>query len=320
MDSVKDISSFKGLLPIVAMPEYLETWGMDYGYLVEDGLILPYFIEKRSIFTRLIFTTGVLGQSENTEERFLNNAVDYIRKNIRIDFISVPNNTALFNTYPANSVYCRFGTYVIDLTLPEEELFANIHSKHRNVIKKSLKDGVEITRGPENFDKCIDLIILTLQRQNMLYLSKMIYKKLSDNLGENIDFWIATKDGEVQGSSLLIWNKGHSAYYLSGGSIISPYQGSMNLLHWEAIKLMKTRGVREYNFVGARISPDEGSRLEGIQRFKSRFGGEMRTGYLWKLPVNMVKYRLYYLSAHSIAFIQRKRYHGDVIDQEKKFV
>jgi lipid II:glycine glycyltransferase (peptidoglycan interpeptide bridge formation enzyme) len=302
------------------MPQYLQIWGVEYGYLVEDGFVLPYFIEKRSFFSRLIFTTGVLGESKNSEEIFLNHAVSFIKKNIIIDFVSVPNNTALFNAYPANSIYCRFGSYIIDLTLSEEELFANIHSKHRNVIKKAQKDGVVISNGPENFDKCIDLIILTLQRQNMLYLSKMMYKKLSDKLGENIDFWVATKDGEVQGSTLLVWNKGHSAYYLSGGSIDSPHQGSMNLLHWEAIRLMKSRGVREYNFVGARIKPDEGSRLEGIQRFKSRFGGEMRTGYLWKMPVNHLKYKLYYLGAHSMAFLKRKRYNGDVIDQEKKFV
>jgi hypothetical protein len=320
MEISKDITSFESLLPVVAVPQYLETWGIDYGYLIDKGFVLPFFIEKRSIFKRLVFTTGVLGKSDMSEEQFLNSAVEFIKKNVRIDFISVPNATALFSNFPADSIFCRFGSYIIDLTQTEEELFANIHSKHRNVIKKAKKDGVEIKVGPENFDKCIDLIIFTLRRQNMLNLSKMVYQSLNEKLGDNLDFWIAVKDGEIQGSSLIAWNKGHSAYYLSGGSIVSPYSGSMNLLHWEAIKLMKARGVKEYNFVGARIIPGEGSRLEGIQRFKSRFGGKMRTGYLWKMPINHLKYRLYYLGTHTIAFLKRKKYNGDAIDQEKSIM
>ena len=60
-----------------------------------------------------------------------------------------------------------------------------------------------------------------------------------------------------------------------------------------AMKLMKERGVKYYDFVGARINPDEGSKYEGIQRFKSRFGGELKKGYLWKMPLNKFKYKLF---------------------------
>lgn len=320
MEILKDCSSFKSLLPVTALPQYLETLGTDYGYLTEDGCVLPFVIEKRSFFKRLIFTTGVLGISNAGEREFLDRAADFIRRNVKIDFIAVPSATALFNAYPSGSVYCRFGTYIIDLSQAEELLFSNLHAKHRNVIKKAQKDGVEIKVGHEYFDECVGLIKSTLDRQNMLSLPKETFRKLKDSLGPNIDFWIASLNGEIQGSALIIWNKDHSSYYLAGGSSSSPHSGSMNLLHWEAIKLMKSRGVKFYNFVGARIKPEEGSRLEGIQRFKSRFGSTMETGYLWKMPVNKLKYRSYYIGAHLIAFIRNKKYHGDVIDQEKNKV
>ena len=90
---------------------------------------------------------------------------------------------------------------------------------------------------------------------------------------------------------------------------------AMNLLHWSAMKLMKERGVKYYDFVGARINPDEGSKYEGIQRFKSRFGGELKKGYLWKMPLNKFKYKLF---CWLVAAKQGRNYCGDVIDQERK--
>jgi lipid II:glycine glycyltransferase (peptidoglycan interpeptide bridge formation enzyme) len=48
--------------------------------------------------------------------------------------------------------------------------------------------------------------------------------------------------------------------------------GSSNLLQWEIIKKLKSLGVREYDFVGGRVEVPKGSKLEGIQRFKQRFG------------------------------------------------
>ena len=61
-----------------------------------------------------------------------------------------------------------------------------------------------------------------------------------------------------------------------GGSIEKPHTGAMNLLHWECIKYFKSKGVKKYDFVGARDSVDEDSKIKGIQRFKERFGGEKK--------------------------------------------
>ena len=47
----------------------------------------------------------------------------------------------------------------------------------------------------------------------------------------------------------------------------------MNLLHWHAIRLFRALGVKQYDFVGARINPSKGSKQEGLVIFKERFGG-----------------------------------------------
>ena len=78
---------------------------------------------------------------------------------------------------------------------------------------------------------------------------------------------------------------------------------------------MKKRGVKWYDFVGARINPIPGSKQEGIQRFKSRFGGELKIGYLWKYSISPLKVRLY----QTYIKLKNSRSHSytkDIIDQE----
>ena len=97
---------------------------------------------------------------------------------------------------------------------------------------------------------------------------------------------------------------------MHGGSIPKPQAGSTNLLQWEAIRLFRRLGVRQYDFVGARTDPKKGSKIEGIMRFKRRFGGQLIQGYMWKYPFRPFKYYLYSLAA-------RVRSGGDYVDQER---
>ena len=94
----------------------------------------------------------------------------------------------------------------------------------------------------------------------------------------------------------------------------------MNLLHWTAMTDMKTRGVKEYDFVGARVNPPLGSKLETIQRFKERFGATMWQGYLWRYPLKPMRYGAFRLFARANSFMHGATYKGDIIDEERALV
>jgi lipid II:glycine glycyltransferase (peptidoglycan interpeptide bridge formation enzyme) len=83
----------------------------------------------------------------------------------------------------------------------------------------------------------------------------------------------------------------------------------MNLLQWEAIRLFHEQGVQQYDFFGARIDPEKGSKIEGIMNFKKRFGGKLIQGYQWKFAFHPIKYSLYSVAASV-------RNGGDLVDQE----
>ena len=94
------------------------------------------------------------------------------------------------------------------------------------------------------------------------------------------------------------------------GILPNQHQGANKLLYWEAIRLFKKLGVQRYDFVGARIDPEKGSKQEAINSLKKRFGAKLITGYMWKYSLHPLKYRLYCLAA-------RLRSGGDIVDDER---
>jgi lipid II:glycine glycyltransferase (peptidoglycan interpeptide bridge formation enzyme) len=126
--------------------------------------------------------------------------------------------------------------------------------------------------------------------------------------GENVRVFIAEYEGVVQGCAVIPFSS-YSAYYMHGGSISKPLTGAMNLLQWEAMCFFRKLGVRYYNFVGARINPEPGSKQEGLIMFKQRFGGELKRGYMWKYSFHPLKNYLYSIAT-------KIRSGGDIVDQE----
>jgi hypothetical protein len=129
-------------------------------------------------------------------------------------------------------------------------------------------------------------------------------------LGEYVQVLVADHNGVAQCAAVIPFS-GHSAYYMHGGSVAKPVLGASNLLQWEAMRRFREMGVRRYNFFGARLAPQRGSKAEGIRKFKERFGGELVSGFMWKRSFRRGKYALYELAAWM-------RNGGDVVDQERK--
>lgn len=304
-------------IPIIATPFFLERASHNYGFFSENDLVLPFYLKKKHAITYMRFVCGVIGARTLEEESiFLNNLIAYLKKNKMADMIIAPHTSAVFHAVPQGAKFCEFGSYIINLTQSEEELWAAVHSKHRNVIRKAEKDGVIISYADEYKEACRNLINETAVRQHINTISDESFDEMKKN--PNVDFWVALYNDKVVGASILEWSP-YSSYYIYGGSAEHTHAGAMNLLHWEAIKKMKERGVKRYDFVGARINPLPGSKQEGIQRFKSRFGGKLDKGYIWKYSFNPLKSSLYSLYMKLNGYL-RHSYTKDIIDQENERV
>ena len=73
-----------------------------------------------------------------------------------------------------------------------------------------------------------------------------------------------------------------------------------------------------YDLMGARMDTVGDEKLEGIQRFKSRFASGMRQGYCFRSILHPMRHRLFLSTARSYFMLKGSRYTGDVIDQAKQ--
>ena len=306
-------------IPIFAQESFLKTRSKNFGWFYNDYYTLPVVFTKQKIafleYKSAYFTTPVIGKkdiTEDEEKKFLYEVINKLKKE-NIAIIKQPMASALFKTYPKKAKECFFGTYKIDLKKDEAIIFSEIHSKHRNVIRKAEKEGVVIKKGKQYVDEAYSLIEQTYKRQNRKAIKYEKYLSEINNLQDNSEIYVSYHDNIPQSCAYIVYSK-KSAYYLHGGMCEKPATGANNFLHWTVIKDMKEKGVEFYDFMGARVSVEKDSKLYGVQLFKKRFCKDMESGYLWKYVLNKNKYYLYTL----LLFIKNRKVKEDTIDQERK--
>jgi lipid II:glycine glycyltransferase (peptidoglycan interpeptide bridge formation enzyme) len=135
------------------------------------------------------------------------------------------------------------------------------------------------------------------------------FKRYILGLGENGKIMIADYEGVIQSCAVLAFSD-YCAYGVYSGNIEGQHQGANKLLYWETIRLFKELGVQRFDFGGARIDPEKGSKQEALATLKMRYGAKLVRGYMWKYSFNALKYNLYCLAA-------RFRSGGDIVDQEQ---
>ena len=179
-----------------------------------------------------------------------------LSKFTNIDFLELRN---------FNEIY-RYGSSVLDLTKNEDEIFSNIHSKHRNVIRRAQKEGVY------DFQK---ITIETYARSNKPSLTAKYLLKYFFALSKTgkLKIFFAKYHDTIQVGAIFIISDNMSIYW-HGGSINHCVLGASNLLQWEAIRYFKKDGITQYDFGGCSFSEDE--KAISINRFKDRFSGELR--------------------------------------------
>lgn len=307
-------------LSIFASEPFLKSVGDEYGWLGgfssdnELKCILPYTIIRKAFFFRLVrFRTETIpvgdGLTIEEEKSFLNSAIDYFQS-IKTGMVIPATTNSIFRTFPDRAIAAPFGTYIVHLDQPEEMIFGNFCKGHRRKVRVAEKNGVQIESGLEHLETAHTLIQDTFRRSKLPFMGMDAFKRMAMGLGENVKILVALNEGVVQGCAVVPFSSS-CAYCVYAGSISGAATGLMNLLHWEAMRLFRNLGVKRYDFVGGRIRPEKGSKHEGLNTFKERFGGELIQGYVWKYPLCKWCNFVYELA---IQFTKG----GDLVDSEKR--
>lgn len=285
-----------------------------YYYLASGAYVVPVVVQTHKIFRSARFVSEPYCYCDNSSESlkdFLNDVVDYAPK-LKIDWFDCNLASTMFIEHPDKCEFIPFGNCVVDLTIGEGELFARLHSKHRNVVRKAKKDGLSAKfGGVELIDDYMLMDEKTWVRSNRKSVGRDFYKKCVEDLGKDVFVAISYLDGCPQSGAIIFFNE-CMGYYMYGCSNSDAHNGAGQYLQWNIMLRLKEMNVKSYSFVGFRINVNPSSKLANIQRFKERFGGELISGYMFKSNINKLKRKL---------FLQLLKAHGtnytDPIDEEK---
>jgi hypothetical protein len=305
-------------LPIYASEAFLASDGGRFGWLggtddqSELRCILPYSIISKPGLRMIRFRTQTIplsGELSLEQERsFLTSAIDYFRSS-GADMIIPSGNTAIFRTYPEGAAAAPYGTFIKDLSQPEEVLRSEIRKTYKQNIRKAVDAGVQIKCGLEYLDASYELIASTLKRSDSSFKGYEDFKKRVLAFGNYVKIFVAEHDGAIQGCMVAPFSD-HTAYNCYAGSRPEPVLGAMHLLHWEAILQFRAAGVRYFDFQGVRINPEKSSKQYGILNYKQGFGGRLVEGYLWRYPLRPLKGIVYSMAVRLVMG-------GDIVDQER---
>jgi hypothetical protein len=304
-------------LPIFAKPEFLMAVGGECGWLGgtdEFGTLrcfLPYTIIRKAGLRLVRFRMATIplgGGLDLSEERaFLNSAVQHFRTT-GADLIVPASNNSVFRAYPEGAVAAPYGSYVIDLRQPEDVLWTNIGRKTRQNISTAQKSGVTIREGMEFLEPAYDLIRETFRRSKLPFMGRFAFERFVRGLGENGKLLMAEHQGVVQSYCLFAFST-PCVYAVYGGNIEHQCPGANKLLYWDAILLFRELGVEKFDFFGARINPQKGSKQEGINLLKKLMGGKLAEGYNWKYSLRPWRAWVYSIGVRVLSG-------GDNVDHE----
>ncbi len=315
----QEIEKYMEDIPVHAMEGMLKSRSDEYGWFVDEKFILPFFIDKRLIFRRMVFTSETIKRDPNAtieeEKAFLNEMVDLTKRKKMAHFISKAQSKAVFRTYPDAAEVVPWGTMVVDLDRSEEELFKSYESKCRNIIKKARKLGVTVEET-DDIELVYKYLKDTFVRQNSPYIAPLsFFQNLVKNLPNNTKLFIAKAGEEVQGSTIVLYDKTHG-YYEYSGSAANPVPGSINMLQDEIMKRLQKMGIKSYDMVGVRLNVKPGTKQAAIRRFKERFRPALVEGYAFRVVIDPMMFALHEIAIKSYFRLKGMRY-KDPIEQIK---
>ncbi|MBF0342061.1 MAG: GNAT family N-acetyltransferase [Magnetococcales bacterium] len=173
-----------------------------------------------------------------------------------------------------------FGTYRVDLTQSGEALWQGLHPKHRNAVRRAMSVGVEVRASldRELFRESLQATYRRGGRDNPFRAG--YFDALWQHMSASMLVMSVWHQGGFQAGALIPFD-GSRGYYLHGATIDHPEPGAANLLHWEIMRALRERGVGAYDLGGARLQSAD-PRLQGIFRFKERFGGVFEPCCYWR--------------------------------------
>lgn len=198
----------------------------------------------------------------------------------------------------------KCATFLIDLSKSIDELWKDVDSKQRNIIRKGEKNEVEVLvlQGERAVNYLHDFQTLRQVTQSraigknakasMLLKSNDYFRNIL--LQPSATLFVGKYDSEVASVALMLQG-GQTVYYYSGGSNrdVNRKTGCSAYVIWKAIEYFKNRGdITYFDMGGVPVNPTKEHPAYGVYEFKRSFGGTYMEFDNGAIVINKWKYAL----------------------------
>ena len=186
---------------------------------------------------------------------------------------------------------------ILNLEKSEEEILAGASQGFRRKLRKAEKNGItlEVSNDPKVMKDFCDLEIKHAERQGYVPFTRSFLTKQFEAFAKNDEvlMYTARKDGEILAMNFMVFYGAEASYHYGVSSDLGTKYSAAPLLHLEAMKEARKRGITRYNLWGIVGQEETNHRFYGVSEFKRSFGcEELKYTPAHDYVINKAKYKL----------------------------
>lgn len=177
---------------------------------------------------------------------------------------------------------------VLDLNKTDDEILKGMRQRLRRALRKAAKNNitVETSTDPKDIHTFYEIQLQTAKRHDFVSFSEDFLTKQFEAFAPNGEavLYTAKHNGEILAQNFMIFYGNEASYHYGVSSELGTKLSGAPLLHMQAMKDARERGIKRYSFWGIVGEDETNHRFYGVSQFKRGFGVD----------------ELKYLSAHDL--------------------
>lgn len=165
---------------------------------------------------------------------------------------------------------------VLDLDKSEEELLAGMRQRLRRALRKAAKNDITVEKStnPDDIHEFYQIELQTAGRHQFIAFSEDFLQKQFAAFAKHNEavLYTAKYQGEILAQNFMIFYGNEASYHYGVSSELGTKFSGAPLLHLEAMRDARQRGIKRYNFWGIVDEDDTKHRFYGVSCFKRGFG------------------------------------------------
>ncbi|MDO5480967.1 MAG: peptidoglycan bridge formation glycyltransferase FemA/FemB family protein [Candidatus Saccharibacteria bacterium] len=184
---------------------------------------------------------------------------------------------------------------ILDLTKSEEDIMKGMRQRLRRALRKGAKNNITIEKStnPKDIHTFYEIELQTAKRHDFYAFSEDFLIKQFTAFAKNDEavLYIAKKDGEILAENFMIFYGNEASYHYGVSSELGTKLSGAPLLHMEAMRDARARGIKRYSLWGIVGENETNHRFYGVSQFKRGFGvDELKYLPAHDLVISPIKY------------------------------